>query len=1187
MRIAVAASPNDLKFAVIDFSNAASPGVVQANPGFGGPCVVDADGRHAAVGSVNGGDVTLYDLSVPASPAALGTIATGLVGIGCLSIEGMRVLAGEANGLRVTLIDFTTPAAPKLLSTINTGLSSLGSAALSGARAIAAGPNDPTLRIIDYSSPVSPSLTSFNPKIGGPLVSDLDGTRAVVGDQTGSIVKLVDMTVPAVLGTANTTLGGIAGVSIAGSLVAASSTNDTNIAIISFATPSSPSVKTFNPGLGGGATVFVGTELVVGAALGTTVKLFGLAGPTASLLGTANSGVSAIASIALTQFTPSGPPATPNIAVTPASLAFGQVAVCLSGTKTITIKNTGKATLSITGITATGPFTVTPGGATTVAPNGSRLVQVKFTPTVVGATTGVLTVRSNDPDTPNLSVTLQGTGTPTPPPKIEVTPASLYFGASLPKYFFGLRVTIGNTSPCTPLAVTGLSTGNPTFPITDNPVPATVPTTVALGGATIPPNGSRRYVVVFAPQSLGAFTGSLTITSNDPARSTVTVPLSGVCVLAKPTAASLALDRGDYLIFGAGADANEATLRAAVHLFLDLMPEEQGDYIGSVTNYAFHPAIRLTNIAPANPATKNGIRLMLPNVTPGGGGSNVGGMLIRAAQQVTADLKRLFPAAAPERRVVITFTGGREHSEPFISDAAPELLAEGIELYAVVVGTGTAMDAAALSQLAATSGGRFFAGDDLLLLRKNFVQVLADAFRMNMAADPIATIARGSTRDVRMRVTRCERRLRFVCAWEDFDERLGLELIAPDGTVFTPASPATNPLMRFGTRPGAAFYDLMLPSLDSDDVIGPEVIGWWVLRVSARGLHRGSERFTTALLVESDVSLRTSIEKTIVGAATELHVDVLHNGGPVAGAEVKVTVSAPLRSAQEVRIRELRAAAKAATRGPRVSRPILRGATPMPEPPAANGSGAGDPAGAAPPDAAVNLTEEALDGEDRAALIAEPIPPGLVESLAVPSIRIPYRARVIQAEPTSDFRYRVRLPRFIRDGIHQVTIRVRGPACGGILTRYLQFALAPLQHFDIDSSRFQLVREPGPGEPVMLRFTPRDAEGNLLGMGLRRAMRIVPPVGAVVVRTVDHFDGSYTILLARRRAAAGSSGSRSAGAPRWFTFLRALPVRRAWCERRPGGPIAELIRQMPTPSASCPCRNASLQPRLPPAGDLV
>jgi hypothetical protein len=99
---------------------------------------------------------------------------------------------------------------------------------------------------------------------------------------------------------------------------------------------------------------------------------------------------------------------------------------------------------------------------------------------------------------------------------------------------------------------------------------------------------------------------------------------------------------------------------------------------------------------------------------------------------------------------------------------------------------------------------------------------------------------------------------------------------------------------------------------------------------------------------------------------------------------------------------------------------------------------------------------------------------------------------------------------------------VRAPACGGVLTRFLQFALAPVQRFDIDTSRLVLVREPGPGEPVTVDFTPRDAAGNLLGVGLSPRMKFVPTDGSQVLRVVDHFNGSYSVQLARREGGSGA-----------------------------------------------------------------
>jgi hypothetical protein len=1096
VRVAVAASTNDFSFAVIDFTNPATPTVASANPGFG-PYVVDADGTHAAVGSANGDTVALYDLSIPKAPIKLATIGTGLSGIGSISIDGMRVLVGESNGLRIALIDFSAPATPKLLSTINSGLSSVGSVALSGSQAIAAGPNDTTIRIINYSSPMSPSFTTFDPALFGPLVADLDGTHAVVGDQTGTFVTLINLAGPTVIGTVNTTLSGISSVSLSGSLVAASSTNDARVALVSFATPGNPTVQTFNPGVAGGSSVWVGTELLVGAINGSSVKLFGLAGTAASLLGTANSGVASIASLSLTTFAVAAPPAIPNIVVIPPSLSLGPVAVCQSASNTVNVRNVGNAPLSITKISATAPFTVTPNSATTLAQNTAITLQVTFTPTAAGATNGTLTIDSNDPDSSISTVLLHGTATPTPPPEIALSPVSLNFGASIPDYFFGMRLAVINKSPCTVLKVTGLSTGNAVFPITNDPAPTVVPTTTALGGFTVQPNKSHEVIVVFAPPAVGPFGGTLTITSNDPAHPIATVPLNGVGVLPKPTAACLLLDRSDFIISGAGEDANVAALDAAVLLFLDLLPEQQGDYIGSVTNL-YTGSIPLTHMTAVNAAAKNAIRLKLPFITAAGS-LNVGGTLDLAGFMVTDEVDNYRkslgnPPPPPQRRVIVAFTGGRELHPPFINDVTIDLVNHGIEVYAVSIGSGSAIDAAALSQLAATSKGKFFVSEDLLLLRKNFVQVLADAFRMNMAADPIATIGRNGTRDVKMRVTKCERRLRFVCAWDDFDEQLGVQVIAPDDTVFTPASPASNPLVRYLTRPGSAVYDIMLPPIDDNDVIGPQVVGTWTMRIGARGLKRDAERFTTALLVESDTSLGLKIRRAVIGDTATLRLDLLHAGGPLPGATVKVTVDAPLISAQEVKIREVKESAELATR---------------------HGNASGHPYPATADTRGTAPSPRELSSDDElSALVHDRLTPSQRAALFRPTIDIPYGSRTAHALPTTDFGYELELPAFVKDGIHQITVEVRAPACGGILSRYLKFAIAPMQRVNFDTSRFKLEHTPKPGEPVTLHFTPCDAAGNLMGVGLKPRMNFMLSEGGRVTRVVDHFDGSYSIQLA-------------------------------------------------------------------------
>lgn len=100
--------------------------------------------------------------------------------------------------------------------------------------------------------------------------------------------------------------------------------------------------------------------------------------------------------------------AVPDISVA-TSLAFGSVTVGTSKTKTLTISNVGSAALTITGMTVTGTqFSAT--SPSTIAAGSLVNCSVTFSPTSTGAKTATLTISSNDPDEPSVTVALSGTG---------------------------------------------------------------------------------------------------------------------------------------------------------------------------------------------------------------------------------------------------------------------------------------------------------------------------------------------------------------------------------------------------------------------------------------------------------------------------------------------------------------------------------------------------------------------------------------------------------------------------------------------------------------------------------------------------------------------------------------------------------------------------------------------------------
>ncbi|MBL7851931.1 MAG: choice-of-anchor D domain-containing protein [Cyclobacteriaceae bacterium] len=87
---------------------------------------------------------------------------------------------------------------------------------------------------------------------------------------------------------------------------------------------------------------------------------------------------------------------------------------------TVVIRNAGVAALNVTSVVTTGAgFSATP-TSFSVAPGSSQLVQVRFSPSVLGAASGTLRLTSNDPDDPVVTVGL--TARVNPAPGLDVTP---------------------------------------------------------------------------------------------------------------------------------------------------------------------------------------------------------------------------------------------------------------------------------------------------------------------------------------------------------------------------------------------------------------------------------------------------------------------------------------------------------------------------------------------------------------------------------------------------------------------------------------------------------------------------------------------------------------------------------------------------------------------------------------------
>lgn len=187
----------------------------------------------------------------------------------------------------------------------------------------------------------------------------------------------------------------------------------------------SVTINGVNAPVGTTVGVFVGTETTARASVTTTtaghyeVVVMGTAADVDKALSFKVNGVAATSSPASPTFKNYEPQvvnlavgtggAVPDISVA-TSLAFGSVTVGTSKTKTLTISNVGTAALTITDITVAGSqFSrgTLPG---TIAAGNSANVNITFSPTSTGSKSATLTIVSNDPDEPSVTVALSGIG---------------------------------------------------------------------------------------------------------------------------------------------------------------------------------------------------------------------------------------------------------------------------------------------------------------------------------------------------------------------------------------------------------------------------------------------------------------------------------------------------------------------------------------------------------------------------------------------------------------------------------------------------------------------------------------------------------------------------------------------------------------------------------------------------------
>ncbi|HTA57608.1 MAG TPA: choice-of-anchor D domain-containing protein [Candidatus Baltobacteraceae bacterium] len=257
-------------------------------------------------------------------------------------------------------------------------------------------------------------------------------------------------------------------------------------------------------GFSGAATLAAGQSLPLTASFAPTAT-----GSVSGSLSVVSTATNSPATIPV-----SGTGTKPMISVIPSSVAFGNVAVGVANTQTITVQNPGSGTLNVTQASLS-PTGFSLSGLTlplSVAPGGSASFNVGFTPASAGSLSGSLTL-TNNATNPALSVSLSGSGIASAL-QLSVNPTSLSFGSLTTGTSATQSFTVTNTGNSS-VSISQVSASGTGFSVNG----ITLPLSLAVGQST-------SFTATFAPASAGSLSGSVTVISNA-TNSPLVIALSG------------------------------------------------------------------------------------------------------------------------------------------------------------------------------------------------------------------------------------------------------------------------------------------------------------------------------------------------------------------------------------------------------------------------------------------------------------------------------------------------------------------------------------------------------------------------------------------------------------------------------------------------------------------------------------
>lgn len=183
-------------------------------------------------------------------------------------------------------------------------------------------------------------------------------------------------------------------------------------------------------------------------------------------------------------------------------LDFGTVPIGRSAARSFYIQNIGEQRLTVSQISVTKAQFHLSHLWFTLNPNETKYLSVTFTPVETGTFSDTITIVSNDPENPEVSVYLNANAEEYRGPNASIYPSQIYFGNTILGARKQQAFWISNSSSQSNLNVTDYFINNPNY-------------SVSFQNLQIPPEGSAAIQVTYHPTTTGYQSGSLALYTND------------------------------------------------------------------------------------------------------------------------------------------------------------------------------------------------------------------------------------------------------------------------------------------------------------------------------------------------------------------------------------------------------------------------------------------------------------------------------------------------------------------------------------------------------------------------------------------------------------------------------------------------------------------------------------------------